>query len=141
MQFHNPFHRHKARVTPDDKQQHEVVPSTPRKSPLKLSRMLHRNRLDKDKEQSHSRKRLAAFWRWPSLDQNTGKQREPKARWRHAMASAATVHNARGEAVPAEEMEAVLQEREERVAAREARLERMLQDARIQSMGMEEARA
>ena len=138
VQFHNPFHRHKARVTPDDKQQHEVVPSTPRKSPLKLSRMLHRNRLDKDKEQSHSRKRLAAFWRWPSLDQN--KQREPKARWRHAMASAATVHNARGEAVPAEEMEAVLQEREERVAARGARLERLLQDARIQSMGMEEAR-
>ena len=28
VRLHNPFHRHKARVTPDDKQQREDVPGT-----------------------------------------------------------------------------------------------------------------
>ena len=160
VRLHNPFHRHKARVTPDDKQQREDVPGTSIKTgqvtasaaadvppsqywtSLKLSQMLHRHQLDKD---TPRRSRLAVLLRWPSLDQK--KPHEPnKARWRQAAglgvsnSAAAAVHNARGETVPAEEMEATLQEREERVAAREARLERMLQDARIQSMGMDEAR-
>lgn len=135
--LHNPFHRHKGRVAPDEK--HEDVPDTPRRSLLKTSPGLRL--LNKNKERPHSRKRLAAFWRWHSLDQK--KESGPKGRWQQTgfrVAAVASTRNAAGESVPPEEMVAALQEREKLVADREARLERLLQDARIQSMSMEEVR-